>query len=292
MWHVHAYDHIYRGACTNSCIHLRECISFLDLLWWRWRRGYTQDTLLHFPAMQTSLIVSHVWLSWPLNRWWCEQLYKMMFCFWIKLTDCQSQCVVWTSCVFEMSFTEAASSSSQGMNAAWQTDGQLSEISAAEKASAGFWDVVNKPKWGLSRLWAFLFKTKQVLKFKTTCFWLIDWKQQLWNRLSSSKRLTKAHTSVSQLATCGRLDQRFIKTPLKTFLLLMLHFKCFTCKPPRAVEATTGKRQVVFEQFCKHGVKMLHTRFWEVSSSYAASTEAWDHTGPFSCKSLSPSIKA
>lgn len=93
------------------------------------------------------------------------------------------------------------------------------------------------------------------------------------------KHLTKAHTSVSQLATWGWLDQSFIKTLLKTFLLLMLHFKCFTCKPPTAVdlEATTGKCQVVFEQFSKHWVKMLHTRFWEWATIIVKSVERVAH---------------
>lgn len=89
----------------------------------------------HFAAFPSYAKLIHckprVWLSWPLNWWWCEQLYKMMFSFWIKLTDCQSQCVIWTSCysiIFGMRneqppiFTEAALSFSQGMNAAWKTD--------------------------------------------------------------------------------------------------------------------------------------------------------------------------
>lgn len=106
-------------------------------------------------------------------------------------------------------------------------DGQLSEITAAGKASAGFWYIVNKPKWCLSQLWAFLFKTKQVVLFldKFLTHWLKAAALKSPQFFQMPKRLTKAHTSVSQLATCGRLDQSFVKTLLKTFLLLMLHFK-------------------------------------------------------------------
>lgn len=170
-----------------------------------------------------------------------------MFCFWIKLTDCQSQCAIWTSCyscVFEMSFTEAALSFSQGMNAAWQTCQMVSYQNHSG------WKSFNK----LSTHWL------KAAALKPPQFFQMP------------KRLTKAHTSVSQLATCGRLDQRFVKTPLKTFLLLMLHFKGFTCKPPRAVdlEATTGKCQVVFEQLSKHW-------FWEWATNIGKLVEQVAH---------------
>lgn len=177
----------------------------------------------------------------------------------LNKANCQSQCVIWTSCyscIFEMSFTEAALSLSQGMNAAWQT----CQMVSYQKSQR-------------------LKKLQQVVLFldKFLTHWLKAAALKPPQFFQMPKRLTKAHTSVSQLATCGRLDQRFVKTPLKTFLLLMLHFKGFTCKPPRAVEATTGKCQVVFEQLSKHWVKMLHTRFWEWATNIGKLVEQVAH---------------
>lgn len=192
----------------------------------------------------------------------CHLDFMLFMCFWNEL---------YRSCFIIVTGHERSMTN--------LPDGQLSEITAAEKASAGFWYVGNKPKWGLSQLWAFLFKTKQVVLFldKFLTHWLKAAALKPPQFFQMPKRLTKAHTSVSQLATCGRLDQRFVKTPLKTFLLLMLHFKCFTCKPPRAVEATTGKCQVVFEQLSKHWVKMLHTRFWEWATNIGKLVEQVAH---------------
>lgn len=149
----HISRHLYKLVYSLKRVHFLPGSTMMKMKTWL-HTG-------HFAAFPSYAKLIHckprVWLSWPLNRWWCEQLYKMMFCFWIKLTDCQSQSVIWTSCyscVFEMSFTEAALSFSQGMNAAWQTCQMVS--------------YQNHSGWKSFKLSCFW-----------TSFWLLDWKQQL-----------------------------------------------------------------------------------------------------------------
>lgn len=241
----HISRHLYKLVYSLKRVHFLPGSTMMKMKTWL-HTG-------HFAAFPSYAKLIHckprVWLSWPLNRWWCEQLYKMMFCFWIKLTDCQSEChldllfmcfwnELYRSCFIILTGHECSMTN--------LPDGQLSESQRLKKLQV----VLFLDKFLTHWLKAAALKPPQFFQMP--------------------KRLTKAHTSVSQLATCGRLDQRFVKTPLKTFLLLMLHFKGFTCKPPRAVEATTGKCQVVFEQFSKHW-------FWEWATNIGKLVEQVAH---------------